>query len=98
MVGVGEASGMFPIDSTNCCFDRVMLGRFDMLAASQGFHRKLRDILPPVLVAGQAAGSLTAAGAELLDGALPVGLPFAPPGGRCRNGYGRHQFSRRKDR
>ena len=46
VVGVGEASGMLPIDSTNCCFDRVMLDRFDMLAASQGFHRKLRDILP----------------------------------------------------
>lgn len=86
VVGVGEASGMFPIDSTNCCFDRVMLGRFDMLAASQGFHRKLRDILPPVLVAGQAAGSLTAAGAELLDGALPVGLPFAPPEGDAGTG------------
>ena len=85
-VGVGEASGMFPIDSTNCCFDCVMLDRFDVLAASQGFHGKLRDILPSVLVAGQAAGNLTAAGAELLDGTLPVGLLFAPPEGDAGTG------------
>ena len=76
VLGVGEASGMFPIDSEICDFDQKMLAQFDELVAGQGFGWKLKDILPRVLPAGAAAGTLTAEGARMLDptGELEAGV------------------------
>ena len=77
VLGVGEASGMFPIDSNTCDYDQTMVDSFDALAAEKGYPWKLRDILPQVLPAGADAGSLTAEGAKLLDptGTLQPGCP-----------------------
>ena len=62
VLGVGEASGMFPIDSGACDYDQVMVDKFDALIAGKGFAWKLRDILPQVLPAGAEAGALTPEG------------------------------------
>ena len=81
-IGIGEASGMFPIDSEKLCYDEQMLQKFDALVAGKGLPwEHLTDILPQVLVAGEEAGSLTAEGAALLEGLLPPGIPFAPAEG-----------------
>ena len=88
VLGVGEASGMFPIDSAKCDYDETMLASFDALAAEGGYPWKLRDILPAVLSAGEDAGTLTAEGAKLLDpsGALQAGIPLCPPEGDAGTG------------
>ena len=88
VMGVGEASGMFPIDSTIMDYDQGMLDQFDALIADRGYGWKIRDILPKVLVAGQDAGCLTEAGAKLLDpsGKLQPGIPMAPPEGDAGTG------------
>ncbi len=64
VLGVGDASGMFPIDSNTKDYDAAMLDKFDALAEPYGFGWSLRDILPKVLVAGENAGTLTAEGAK----------------------------------
>ncbi len=88
VVGVGEASGMFPIDSATCDYDADMLAKFNKLAAAHGITTKVEDLLPKVLVAGDDAGSLTAEGAKLLDpsGDLEPGAPMAPPEGDAGTG------------
>lgn len=85
-IGIGEASGMFPIDSEKLCYDEGMLARFDALVASRNLPWKLADILPKVLLAGENAGHLTESGAALLDGLLPPGIPFAPAEGDAGTG------------
>ena len=81
-IGIGEASGMFPIDSDELCYDEQMLRKFDGLVEGKGLPwAHLTDILPQVLVAGEHAGSLTEAGSALVDGLLAPGIPFAPPEG-----------------
>ena len=85
-VGVGEASGMFPIDSQALDYDRAMVEKFDALAAERNLPWRLEELLPRVLTAGQEAGRLTPAGAGLLEGLLPVGIPFAPPEGDAGTG------------
>lgn len=85
-VGIGEASGMFPIDSKALTYDKVMLDKFNNLISGRGFSWKIEDILPKVLMAGEEAGKLTKKGAELLDNLLPVGIPFAPPEGDAGTG------------
>ena len=85
-VGVGEASGIFPIDSETLDYDCTMMERFDAVAASKGFERKLADLLPRVLLAGEPAGVLTGEGAALLDGLLPEGVMFAPAEGDAGTG------------
>ena len=87
-LGVGEASGMFPIDSETCDYDQGMIESFDALVADKGYPWKLRDILPKVLPAGADAGSLTPEGARLLDpaGTLQPGCPVAPPEGDAGTG------------
>ena len=85
-VGIGEASGMFPIDSEKLCYDEVMLAQFDALVASRDLPWKLADILPKVLLAGENAGYLTESGADLLDGLLLPGIPFAPAEGDAGTG------------
>jgi sugar (pentulose or hexulose) kinase len=83
VLGVGDASGMFPIDSTARDYDQQLIARYDERAGGD-----LRALLPEVLAAGQEAGSLTAAGAALLDptGALRPGIPLCPPEGDAGTG------------
>lgn len=76
MLGVGEASGMFPIDSKTKDYDQNMVETFDKLIAPKGYSWKLRDILPQVLVAGEPAGNLTQEGAKLLVQAASLKLVF----------------------
>ncbi len=88
IVGVGEASGMFPIDIATGQFNEKMIGQFDAAVADKGFSWKLKDVLPAVYTAGQQAGALTAEGAKLLDptGILQAGIPFCPPEGDAGTG------------
>ena len=88
VMGVGEASGMFPIDSGKLDYDQKMVESLDALTASRGFSWKLRDILPKVLPAGENAGYLTEAGAKFLDpsGMLEPGVPIAPCEGDAGTG------------
>lgn len=88
VMGVGEASGMFPIDMNTKDYNQTMIDQFDELVASKNFGWKLKDILPKVLVAGEAAGTLTAEGAKLLDptGKLQAGVPVCPPEGDAGTG------------
>ena len=85
-VGIGEASGMFPIDSEGLCFDEAMLTKFDELISSRSLGWNIREVLPAVLVTGDEAGRLTESGAALLDGLLQPGIPFAPPEGDAGTG------------
>ena len=85
-VGVGEASGIFPVDSSTLDYHSVMLEQFDALIATRGLPWKLEDLLPRVLPAGEPAGNLTPQGAARLEGLLPAGIPFAPPEGDAGTG------------
>jgi len=87
-VGIGEASGMFPIDSASMDYDEAMVRRFDAAIAQRGYKWRLRDILPRVLGAGAEAGRLSPAGARLVDptGALTPGIPLCPPEGDAGTG------------
>ena len=85
-VGIGEASGMFPIDSRTLTYDAAMLDKFDMLTSAYGFDWTIRSVLPAVLTAGQAAGTLTEAGSAYLDHLLPAGIPLCPPEGDAGTG------------
>ncbi|MBR7099405.1 MAG: ATPase [Clostridia bacterium] len=84
VLGVGDASGMFPIDEKTMDYDQAMLDKMDALTADYPWN--VRDLLPKVLTAGDAAGCLTEQGAALLDGLLPSGIPFAPPEGDAGTG------------
>lgn len=88
VLGVGEGSGMFPIDMEIKGYDKKCLAAFDELAAPYGFPWKLEEILPKVLLAGEEAGRLTEEGAKLLDttGELEAGIPFCPPEGDAGTG------------
>ena len=85
-IGIGEASGMFPIDSSNNCYDEAMLEKFDALPSIQNQPWKLVELLPRILPAGQPAGQLTPQGSRLLEGLLPAGIPFAPAEGDAGTG------------
>jgi len=87
-MGVGEASGMFPIDSETGTYDAGMVELFDAKTAEKGCSFKLLDILPEVLNAGEDAGVLTENGAKLLDptGMLEAGAPVAPCEGDAGTG------------
>ena len=88
VLGVGEASGMFPIDSNTKQFDTKMIETFDAMVADKGFPWKLAEILPGVKVAGEHAGVLTAEGTKKLDptGTLQPGVPLCPPEGDAGTG------------
>lgn len=88
VLGIGDASGMFPVDTRTKDFYKHMIKQFDELIAPEGLPWKLRDILPKVLVAGENAGKLTEEGARLLDpsGNLKPGIPFCPPEGDAGTG------------
>ena len=88
VLSIGDASGMFPIDSETKTYDAAMVEKFDALVAPKGYPWKLTDILPQVLVAGEKAGTLTEEGAKLLDvsGKLCAGVPVCPPEGDAGTG------------
>jgi sugar (pentulose or hexulose) kinase len=88
VLGVGEASGMFPIDSKTNDYDGRMLELFNERSEVEKLTWKLQDILPRVLVAGDTAGVLTREGAALLDpsGGLRAGIPLCPPEGDAGTG------------
>ncbi len=88
VLGIGDASGMLPIDSETMNYSAGMISKFDALVAPESFPWKLEDIHPRVLVAGADAGYLTAEGARRLDvsGHLKPGAPFCPPEGDAGTG------------
>lgn len=88
VLGVGDASGMIPVDPKTKDYDSTMVEKFDKLIEPRHYGWKLRDIFPKVLVAGQNAGTLTDDGAKRLDesGHLKAGIPFCPPEGDAGTG------------
>jgi sugar (pentulose or hexulose) kinase len=88
VLGIGEASGMFPIDSKTGDYDEGMLQLFNEQPEVKKLPWKLQDILPRVLVAGDTAGVLTEEGARLIDptGTLRAGIPLCPPEGDAGTG------------
>lgn len=88
VLGIGDASGMFPIDSSTKKYDASMLAKFNSLTSEYSYPWKLQDILPKVLVAGERAGVLTEEGARKLDvsGRLEAGIPVCPPEGDAGTG------------
>ncbi|MBQ6224806.1 MAG: FGGY-family carbohydrate kinase [Bacteroidaceae bacterium] len=88
VLGVGDASGMIPVDPATKTYDAEMVRKFDELIAPKGFSWKLLDILPKSLSAGEDAGCLTPEGAKLLDvsGHLKPGVPLCPPEGDAGTG------------
>ena len=88
VLGVGEASGMFPIDMNTKTYNATMVEKFNEKVAEKGYSWKLEEIFPEVLSAGDAAGVLTEEGAKLLDttGTLEAGVPVCPPEGDAGTG------------
>ncbi len=88
VLGIGDASGMFPIDSISMNYDSSLLKKTDALLAEKGFTKNVENIFPKVLVAGDKAGVLTEKGAKLLDptGTLIAGIPLCPPEGDAGTG------------
>lgn len=88
ILGIGDASGVFPIDSNRLDYDEEMVKKFDKLIADRHYSWKLRDVLPRVKTAGEIGGRLTEEGAKLLDvtGQLRAGIPVCPPEGDAGTG------------
>lgn len=88
VLGIGDASGMLPIDPTTKNYSAEMIDKFNKLVAPYGYSWTLTDILPKVLLAGENAGCLTAEGAKKLDvsGHLKPGIPVCPPEGDAGTG------------
>ena len=88
VIGVGDASGMFPVDMKTKDYDERMIGLFEEKIASKGVSLKIREIFPASIPAGADAGKLTEAGAKLLDpaGNLQAGIPLCPPEGDAGTG------------
>jgi len=88
VLGIGDASGMFPIDPKTKDYDKAKIAIFNNLLEEHKVPWKLEDILPKVLVAGEPAGCLTAEGAALIDptGNLEAGIPLCPPEGDAGTG------------
>lgn len=85
-IGIGEASGMFPIDSSTNDYDEEMIQKFKALMVKYNLPWNIREILPKILVAGECAGKLTENGAAMLDNLLAPGIPFAPAEGDAGTG------------
>lgn len=88
VLGIGDASGMLPIDPETKNYSAEMIEKFDKLVAPYGYSWELTDILPKVLLAGENAGCLTEEGAKKLDvsGHLKAGVPVCPPEGDAGTG------------
>ncbi len=87
-LGIGDASGMFPIDERTQNYSEAMMKQFDDLISHKGYSWQLSDILPAVHTSGEQAGTLTAIGASILDQSknLQPGIPFCPPEGDAGTG------------
>ncbi|MEK4719258.1 FGGY-family carbohydrate kinase [Priestia sp. FSL W8-0524] len=87
-LGIGDASGMFPIDERTKNYSEDMMKKFDELISYKGYPWQLSDILPAVHTSGEQAGTLTAIGASILDQSknLQPGIPFCPPEGDAGTG------------
>ena len=88
VLGVGDASGMFPIDGETKDYYQRMLKQFDELVAPKGYSWKLEEIMPKVMLAGEVAGVLSQQGAKMLDesGSLKAGIPVCAPEGDAGTG------------
>lgn len=88
VIGIGEASGMFPVDPETKMYHAHMLDSFNAILKGKGYLFRLEDILPNIMVAGEDAGRLTEEGARILDptGNLECGVPFCPPEGDAGTG------------
>ncbi len=88
VLGIDDASGMFPIDPKTKTFNKKMLSKFNELIAPKDFPWKIENILPQVLTAGENAGTLTSEGAKLIDpsGNLEAGIMLCPPEGDAATG------------
>lgn len=88
VLGIGDASGMFPINPETRSYDQNMIGIFGTLTKDTAFQQHLTDILPEIVPAGCPAGTLTAEGAALLDptGVFQPGIPLCPPEGDAQTG------------
>jgi sugar (pentulose or hexulose) kinase len=88
VLGIGDASGMFPIDIASGGYNAAMLAQFDHLAAEAGVRLRLAEVLPTIMHAGEQAGELSEAGAKLLDpaGRLRPGAVMCPPEGDAGTG------------
>ncbi|WP_438844578.1 xylulokinase [Enterococcus sp. AZ062] len=88
VLGVGDASGMFPIDRQTKGYDAQKIAIFDQLAQAEGFSQPLETLLPEIRLAGEVAGTLTEKGAKLLDlsGNLSAEIPVCPPEGDAGTG------------
>ena len=88
VLGIGDASGMFPVDSETCCYDSRMIKLFREKIKHRDFPWDIEEILPEILVAGEEAGHLTEEGAKLLDedGMIRAGIVFCPPEGDAGTG------------
>ena len=88
VIGIGDASGIFPIDPETRQYDAKMCGIFDGLTAETAFQKKLLTVLPEIVPVGCNAGDLTEAGAKLLDptGSFGAGIPLCPPEGDAQTG------------
>lgn len=87
-IGIGDASGLFPVDPETLAWDAGMIRAFDRHVADRGYPWKLGDLLPAIVPVGQCAGRLGAAGARLIDpsGDLQPGVPLCPPEGDAGTG------------
>ena len=88
VLGIGDASGLFPIDTNTNDYDQKMIKAFDLLIEDKGFPWKVQSLFPKVLVAGQESGNLSPEGALLLDpsGDFSAGIPLCPPEGDAGTG------------
>ncbi len=88
VIGIGDASGMFPIDSSSCCYDERMIELFRQHTVDSALKKDILELLPQILLAGENAGTLTAEGAALLDegGDLETGILLCPPEGDAGTG------------
>lgn len=87
-IGIGDASGMFPIDELTQDYNESMVKQFDDLIATKDYPWKLKEILPKVYISGEQAGELTGIGAKILDRSrnLQPGTPICPPEGDAGTG------------
>lgn len=88
VIGVGEASGMFPVDLKTNNYNQKMLNKFSDLVSDYNLPWEINEILPQPLLAGENAGKLTIEGANLLDptGTLKPGSLMCPPEGDAETG------------
>lgn len=84
VIGIGEASGMFPIDTASRTYDAAMAEKYNLLLKKHGCNHNILDLLPKVLVAGESAGRLK--NTQIIDNLLPSGIPFVPPEGDMGTG------------